>query len=79
MVNTQLVGCDEQELVNGVNIAKNLEESIAILLLNIIGSYDLNLLDTWDLVDTHECFAREMAGLLLKILDMRKVDWSSCQ
>ena len=44
MVNTQLVGCDEQELVNELNIAKNLEESIAILLLNIIGRYDLNLL-----------------------------------
>jgi hypothetical protein len=26
------VGCDEQELVNGVNITENLEERIAILL-----------------------------------------------
>jgi hypothetical protein len=30
-VNTQRVGCDEQELVNGVNIAENLQERIAIL------------------------------------------------
>jgi hypothetical protein len=31
-VNTQRVGCDEQELMNGVNITENLEERIAILL-----------------------------------------------
>ena len=30
-VNTQLVSCDEQELVNGANIAENLRERIAIL------------------------------------------------